>query len=97
MADFYGFSLELVTLLGAMNVLYAAPGLCLGALRKRPVWLLTFLIVANAAWAVTCLVIAGAVWSSARGFGLAQLLVEAVFVGGLAVVEARHRAEILGG
>lgn len=95
LAGFYGLSLELVTLVGVFNVIYAAPGLSLGALRTRPAWLLRCLIVANLAWVVACIVIAARVWSSARVFGLAHIIGEGLFVGGLALLEARHWREIL--
>lgn len=95
LVDFYGLSLELVTLIGMVNVVYAAPGLILGAVRRRPAWLLSGLIAANLAWAIACVAIATHVWSSASLFGLAQIIGEGLFVTCLAGLEARYRKDIL--
>ena len=47
------------------------------------------LIGANLAWTVVCALLAAAWWSEASAWGLAQLLGEGVYVGGLGLVEWR--------
>jgi hypothetical protein len=46
--------------------------------------LIKLLVFANAGWAIVCLFLAVACWNQASVFGLAYLMGEAVFVGGLA-------------
>lgn len=95
LTDFYGLSLDVVTFIGAANVVYSVPGLTLGAMKRRPAWLLWFLIAANLAWAVVSTVLAMKYWSSAGVFGLLHIIGEGLFVTMLAWQEYRHRDAIL--
>jgi len=95
LTDFYGLSLDVVTFIGAANVAYSVPGLTLGAMKRRPAWLLWFLIAANLAWAVVSTVLAVKFWSTAQVFGLLHIIGEGLFVTVLAWQEFRHRDAIL--
>jgi hypothetical protein len=53
------------------------------------------LVLLLASWAVLCVIATAVVAPSATPFGLALLLLEGVFVGGLAALEWRHREALL--
>ena len=92
LAPWYGLSLSLLLLIAAANLAYGAfSGWLLARPRPRPLWLIHALVVANLAWAAVCLLLAGLHLAEARWLGLAHLVSEAVFVGGLAVMEWRQR------
>ncbi len=95
LVELEGLPPHFVTFMGVVNLAYALPGLTLGALRRRPPWLLRLLIVANLVWSVVCVVIANRVWPTASVLGLAHLLGEGLFVAVLALAEARYTREIL--
>ena len=65
------------------------------AMKRRPAWLLWFLIAANLAWAVVSTVLAVKFWSTAQVFGLLHIIGEGLFVTVLAWQEFRHRDAIL--
>ena len=88
----YELPRSLLLFTGAANLLYAAYSFSLAIRSLRPRALLYALVIANGAWAVVCLGLAAAYGGSASMFGLGHLLAEALFVGGLAVLEWRYRA-----
>ena len=83
------YGLPLVT--GAANVLYAACSGSLAMRAVRPRAGIAALVAANAVWAVVCVGLVGAYAEGGGGLGLLHLGAEAVFVGGLAALEWRHR------
>lgn len=91
----YGLPRGLLLLIGAVNLLYACYSFSLAVRARRPRHLLNVLIFANGAWAAVCLGLAVAFWRPATPFGLAQLIGEAVFVGGLAGLEWSRRDQLL--
>lgn len=91
--ELYGWPPGFALFLGSANLLYGlySGSLTLrfrsqGSLSSLPVILL---IVFNSAWAGHCLTQVWYLWDSAGFLGLGHLLLEAIFVGGLAMVEAR--------
>lgn len=80
-----------LTVMGVANVAYGLFSLSLARRRTRPPALLLLLVVANASWAVLCALAAVVVAPYASPLGLAQLILEGLFVGGLAALEWRHR------
>ena len=86
----YGLPNAVVIGMGVANVAYGIYSFSLARRQTRPRSLLLLLVIGNATWAVLCM-IAAAVASYATRLGLAQLLLESVFVGGLAALEWRHR------
>lgn len=92
----HGLTRGLLTVIGAVNLAYAIPGLTLGSLEKRPSWLLWLLVGANLAWAVVCVVLVLWVSSSARWLGLGHIVGEGVLVTVLAALEVRYARVILG-
>ena len=51
--------------------------------------------VANLAWSVVCLVLLGTVGPAARVTGVLHLVAEGAYVAWLAILEIKHRREIL--
>jgi hypothetical protein len=91
----YALPRDLLLLIGAVNLLYGCYSFSLALRPRRPKPLLNVLVFANLAWAAVCLVLAAVFWQPATPFGLAQLIGEAVFVGGLAGLEWRNRDQLL--
>lgn len=87
----YALPLRLLLLIGAANLLYGACSFTLARRAHRPMSIVLLLVGANAAWSLVCLGLATRYWTQASPFGLAQLVGEAVLVGGLAALEWRHR------
>lgn len=91
-AQLHALPQELLRLIGLVNLLYACGSFTLAVqARRRPAWIAA-LVLANAAWATICLGLALRFAGTASAFGLAHLLGEAAFVGGLAGLEWRWRA-----
>ena len=97
LADLYALPCELLLVMGLANLAYASVSFTLAALRRGDrVPLLRVVAVANVAWAVVCATLA-AVWSGeASLLGTGQLIGEAVFVGGLGVLEWRAAGREVG-
>lgn len=91
LSTWYRLPRELIFLMGLVNLLYASYSLSLARRSVRPVLLILLLVVANLTWAVVCLRWAVVYSESASLFGLAHLVGEALFVGGLACLEWRWR------
>jgi hypothetical protein len=94
LAALYALPPGAVIALGVANLCYAAGSFSLARRAARPAPLVAALAAANLGWAVVCVVLAVAFLGSVTWFGLAHLLGEAVFVGGLGTVEWRHRREL---
>jgi hypothetical protein len=94
LAAWYGLSTNIVVLIGSVNLVYAcysgrpAARASSGVSPTRAG--VELLIAANLTWALASCVIALSMWHSARRMGLAHLIAEAVFVGGLAIIEFRQ-------
>ena len=82
-----GLPVGVLRFTGAANLAYAAYSFSLAVRNRRPKGLVVALVVANVTWAVVCLGLALTFGASATGLGLAHLLGEGVFVGGLAWAE----------
>lgn len=91
----YALPVALLLAIGIANLAYGAFSFSLARRAARPPALLALLVIANASWAVACGVMAVAVAPYASGWGLAHLLVEGLFVGGLAALEWRYRRFLL--
>ena len=89
----YGLPQGVLLFIGAANLLYASYSFSLARRAERPMSLIKLLVYANAAWVPVCFGLAVWFWEQATGFGLAHLIGEALFVGGLAALEwnQRHR------
>ncbi|HEX8384667.1 MAG TPA: hypothetical protein VF576_00705 [Rubricoccaceae bacterium] len=90
-----GVPREVLIFTGVVNLLYASYSFSLAVRSERPMRLIKLLVVANLAWVPMCLGLAVAFSGSVTPFGVVHLVGEALFVGGLAVVEWRHRDLLL--
>ena len=95
LSTLYALPITLVIVMGFANMTYGSFSLGLARRRVRPLALLRLLVIANAAWAVCCILIAGLSADVASVFGVGQLVAEATFVGGLALLEWRYRDALL--
>ena len=84
-----------VVAIGAANLAYGAFSLSLALRRRRSPGQIAALVTANAAWAAVCGLAAARLAGTASAFGIAQLVAEGAYVGGLAALEWRHRDRLL--
>ncbi len=89
----HGWTDGFVRFIGLMNIAYGcysgSVAILFIARAHIPAWRVLVLIGANAFWAFQCLVQVWLWWGIATPVGIGHLALEAIFVGGLAVVEAR--------
>lgn len=95
LAALYGMPINILVFIGVANVLYAGYSLSLAIRRTRTPGVLNALIVANSLWALVCVGLAVQWAGTASLFGMAHLLAEALFVGGLARLEWKWRGRLL--
>lgn len=91
----YAMPESFVIALGAANLAYGAFSLSLARRAIRPRALLRLLIGANLAWAVFCVIASAILASQASAYGLALLLLEGAYVGGLGLLEWRFLDALL--
>lgn len=94
LARLFALQRGLLLLIGVANLAYGAYSFSLARRAHRPMYLIVLLVCANAAWAVVCLSLAARYRGEASVFGMMQFVGEALFVGGLAALEWRHRATL---
>lgn len=90
-----GLPREVLLFTGAVNLLYASYSFSLVVRAERPMPLIKLLVFANLAWVPVCLGLTAAFSGSATPLGFVHLVGEAIFVGGLALLEWRHRDLLL--
>ena len=94
LSGLYGLPERFVFAMGIANLAYAAYSFSLARRRQRPEAAIRRLAGANVAWAAFLLAVVPAFAPQATAFGIATLVAEAAFVGGLGVVEWRNRARL---
>lgn len=95
LTPWYQLPRQLVLSMGVCNLGYGLYSLSLARRARRPRALILLLIVANASWAVLCIRWTILYVDQASFWGLAHTAGEALFVGGLAGLEWRHRDLLL--
>lgn len=90
-----GLPQELLLATGAVNLLYASYSFSLAVRPERPMLLITLLVFANLAWAMACLVLVALFSATATPYAFVHFVGEAIYVGGLALLEWRHRDSLL--
>ncbi len=95
LSGWYGLPQELLISIGVVNLVYASYSGSLAMRTRRPKSLILFLVSANLLWSVVCVILALIYRDTATLFGLAHLLGEALFVGGLGGLEWRWRDLLL--
>lgn len=91
LSGLYRLPRDVVLGIAAANVAYGCFSLSLAARPKRSRRAVITLASANAVWAGLCCVGAVAFWRDASVFGLAQFILEALFVAWLARIEWLYR------
>ncbi|MEM9996989.1 MAG: hypothetical protein AAF809_04755 [Bacteroidota bacterium] len=95
LADLHGLPRSVLVFTGVMNLAYGAFSFSLARRAVRPKPLLSLLAGANMAWPLVCIALVVAHRATIGPTGLLHLLGEAVYVGGLGVVEWRSRDLLL--
>lgn len=91
----FGLPLSIVLVMGTANLVYGTFSFSLARRRVRPRALLQLLVAANITWALLCGVAAAVFASQASWVGLAHLILEGVYVGGLGLLEWKHLSALL--
>ena len=91
LSQLYRLPLGLVTFMGVANLVYACYSFSLALRSERPLNLIRFLVVANLLWSVLLVILIAVFFQTASTFGLLFLGLEALFVGGLGILEWRSR------
>jgi len=76
---------------GAVNLLYGAFSFSLAVRAERPLVLIRLLVAANLTWSLVCLGLLVRFAESATPIAFVHFVGEAVYVGGLGVLEWRNR------
>jgi hypothetical protein len=93
LAALYALPAGIILFMGCANIVYASLSFTLAArTRGGVVPYLRVVAAANMVWAVVCLSLAIIWFGEASALGVAQLIGEALFVGGLGVLEWRAAA-----
>ena len=95
LSGLYGFSRQFVVGLAAVNLAYGSFSLSLAARRRRPPALIALLALANLAWGLVCFAAAIHLSDAATPFGLAHLVLEGLYVGGLGALEWKWRRQLV--
>lgn len=95
LSELYQLPRNFVVFMALANLAYALYSFSLATRPRRPRILILLLIVANMTWGVLCFWWAFTYGQTASLFGLAQLVGEGLFVGGLACLEWRWRELLL--
>jgi hypothetical protein len=92
LSTLYRLPVSLVIAMGVANLAYGGFSLSLARRSVRPRGLLLLLVAANVFWGLLCAAVLVA--SRASTLGLAQLIIEGAYVGGLGILEWRHRVAL---
>ncbi|OZC02701.1 hypothetical protein [Rubricoccus marinus] len=95
LSNLYALPVGFVLFMGLANVAYACGSFSLAVRRQRHLAGVQALAIANMAWGAFLIGMTVVFAREASAFGLATLVAEAVFVGGLGAVEWRHRHGLL--
>lgn len=95
LSGLYALPRDLPLFMGAVNLLYASYSFSLAVRARRSRSSINLLVIANLAWVPVCLGLAVVFSGSATLFGLGHLAGEAIFVGGLAILEWSQRDQHL--
>jgi hypothetical protein len=95
LAGWYGLPVSLVLAIGVANLLYGAAAFTLATRQRRPLALIGALAGANATWAAVCGALVATYAATAGALGVVHLVAEGLYVGGLGVLEWRHRRDLM--
>ena len=95
LSDLYQLPRTLLVVMGVANLAYGTYSGWLARRTHRPYAGIVVLVVANATWAVLCVLLAVLYAYTASWLGFVHLVGEGMFVGMLAALEWRYRAQLL--
>lgn len=95
LSDWYALPRELLSFIGAVNIAYACYSFSLAIRPRRRELLIELLALGNGLWALACLGIIATFAQTLTLPGIFHLLGEAVFVGGLGMLEWKWRKHLL--
>jgi hypothetical protein len=94
LSQLYALPGDILVGIGVVNLTYGAFSFSLAVRARRPRTLIVLLVVANATWGGLCVLTAAVLTGTASPLGLAHLVGEGVFVGGLARLEWSQREQL---
>ena len=95
LSNVYALPRGLLVFNGVVNLLYASYSFTLARQTRRSRYLIYLLVFANLTWSAACVAMAWVFSGTATLFGLGHLVGEAIFVGGLAMLEWSQRDQLL--
>lgn len=95
LSAFYGLPQSLVLFIGGANLAYGTYSTSLALRAIRPPKLIILLVVLNFCWTVVCISMVILYGPRATFFGLAHIVLEGLFVTGLAWIEWRWRDQLV--
>lgn len=95
LASWFGLPLSYIIFMGIVHIAYGCYSFSLFVRNQRPLRLITLLVIANLVWALSCVLRLALFAQTATPLGIAYLVLEAVYVGGLAYLEWRNRELLL--
>ena len=94
LSQWYGLPRDFVFFMGCANLAYGIYSLPLSSRQERPRAMILLLVVGNIGWAIACVRWAFVYADTLTILGYLQLIGEAIFVGGLGIVEWRWREHL---
>lgn len=95
LSGLYLLSHAFVVGLAVVNLVYGSFSLSLARKTQRPLALISTLAAGNVAWGGICFAAAAFLAGQASAFGLAHLILEGLYVGGLGLLEWSRRHQLL--
>ncbi|MCH7314592.1 hypothetical protein [Acinetobacter sp. ANC 3882] len=93
-SQLYHLPRYVVIFIGCINLLYACYSFTLANYKKRSLFLINILVIANAIWVMACLIMLGMFWDEMTIFAMIHIGGEAIFVGTLARLEYQWRYQL---
>lgn len=94
LSQLYHLPMGIVVFVGCVNLLYASYSFTLANYKKRSLFLINILVIANSIWVLVCLVILWRFWQQMTIFAVIHIAGEAIFVGALARLEYQWRHQL---
>ena len=95
LSQLYHLPKGIIVFVGCVNFLYACYSFTLANYKKRALFLINILVIANSIWVLVCLVILWLFWQQMTIFAVIHIAGEAAFVGALARLEYQWRHQLI--
>jgi hypothetical protein len=94
LSQLYYLPKGIIVFVGCVNLLYACYSFALANYKKRSMFLINILVVANSIWVLVCLFMLWIFWQAMTIFAVIHIAGEAIFVGALARLEYQWRHQL---